>query len=86
MVDSLDRRKAARCPVCQGPGYTFEANPDDVRCRNSLCMQNHGSKKCPRCGSESVGAVRRNKDNSSDDLAGDSSFAYTCADCEHVWH
>lgn len=77
MEGSDDRRKAARCPVCQGPAVAGGEAPGVIRCRNSLCVQNHPGQACPRCGSNEIGDVRRKQSGAG--------FDYTCSDCNHTW-
>lgn len=73
--DSSERRRAARCPVCQGPAVANDSGA--IRCRNSLCTQNHQGIICPRCGSGDLDSVRIKK--------GTDAYEFTCRDCEHVW-
>lgn len=73
--DPSERRQTARCPVCQGPALANESGA--IRCRRSICTQNHMDQKCPRCGATDLDSVRIKKESGA--------FEFTCRDCEHTW-
>lgn len=72
---TAERRTATRCPVCSGPATIGELQPEQVRCRNSACRQNHQKQICPRCKALDIAQATWQ----------DNKWTYTCADCENTW-
>jgi len=52
-----------------------EAEHGTLRCRNSLCIQNHQGAVCPRCTKKDLESVRRDGET----------YVYTCAECLATW-
>lgn len=77
-MSELERRSSERCPVCQGP--TTLDSKGAVKCRNSLCHQNHRHVACPRCQSGDLESVARSPGGKTA-----SSYSYTCASCQLTW-
>lgn len=71
----MDRRSGERCPLCQGPAVADEYMPGGMRCRQSVCRQNHSGVKCPRCSSANLESVSYK----------DKAYNYTCEDCTNKW-
>lgn len=71
----MDRRSTNRCPVCQGPAVADPKAADGIRCRRSICTQNHVGVACPRCKQSDLEGVTFK----------DGTFEYTCRDCTHQW-
>ncbi len=70
----MDRRISERCPMCQGPA-TVDSSTKELRCRRSICIQNHLSVACPRCGKADLETVS----------FAQGQYEYACRECTNVW-
>jgi hypothetical protein len=71
----MERRSNDRCPTCQGPAVNDESKPEGIRCRTSICIQNHKDKACPRCAHKDLESVRFKNGK----------YEYTCRECTNIW-
>ena len=71
----MDRRGHQRCPICQGPAKVEDLQQGALRCRTSICIQNHLKVACPRCSKSDLASVS----------FADGRWHYVCRECTNQW-